>query len=181
MLVGAFAGSLLASMAKSATLSAVFGIVAMVIAIKMFLPLDNVKLMNAPPRGFFGWVLSALIAGVSAMMGIGGGTLSVPTMTLAGESIHRAVGTAAFFGLVISLPGTLGYLLAKPDVTMPPLTVGLVSLIGVAVIAPGTVLTAPLGAKIAHGLSRRALSVAFGLFLFIVAARMLYRTFVVTD
>jgi uncharacterized membrane protein YfcA len=75
----------------------------------------------------------------------------------------------------------LGYLLAKPDVAMPPLTVGLVSLIGVAVIAPGTVLTAPLGAKIAHGLSRRALSVAFGLFLFIVAARMLYRTFVVAD
>ena len=181
MLIGAFAGSLLASMAKSATLSAVFGVVAMVIAIKMFLPLDNVKLMNTPPKGFLGWVLSGTIAGVSAMMGIGGGTLSVPTMTLAGESIHRAVGTAAFFGLVISLPGTLGYLLAKPDVAMPPFTVGLVSLIGVAVIAPGTVLTAPLGAKIAHGLSRRALSVAFGLFLFIVAARMLYRTFVVTD
>jgi uncharacterized membrane protein YfcA len=180
MLIGAFAGSLLASVAKSATLSAVFGVVAMVIAIKMFLPLDNVRFMSAPPRGFFGWLMSALIGGVSAMMGIGGGTLSVPTMTLAGESIHRAVGTAAFFGLLISLPGTVGYLLARPEEPMPFGTVGLVSLIGVAVIAPGTVLTAPLGAKIAHRLSRRALSVAFGFFLFIVAARMLYRTFVVT-
>jgi uncharacterized membrane protein YfcA len=181
MLIGALAGSLLASHAKSATLSAVFGIVAMIVAIKMFLPLDNVQLMNAPPRGFFGWILSALIGSVSAMMGIGGGTLSVPTMTLAGESIHRAVGTAAFFGLLVSLPGTIGYLFAKPDEAMPFGTIGLVSLIGVVVIAPGTVLTAPLGAKIAHGLSRRALSVAFGAFLFIVAARMLYRTFWAAD
>jgi uncharacterized membrane protein YfcA len=55
--------------------------------------------------------------------------------------------------------------------------VGLVSLVGVALIAPGTILTAPLGAKIAHSLSRRTLSVAFGVFLFVVALRMLYRTF----
>jgi uncharacterized protein len=181
MLIGAFAGSVMAAQAKSSVLSAVFGLVAALIALKMFLPLDHVRVSEQPPRGVIGGALATLIGGVSAMMGIGGGTLSVPAMTLAGQSIHRAVGTAAFFGLLISLPGTVGYLLAQPRAALPFATVGLVSLVGVALIAPGTILTAPLGAKIAHSLSRRTLSLAFGIFLFIVALRMLYRTFFVAD
>jgi uncharacterized membrane protein YfcA len=181
MLVGALAGSLLAAHAKSAVLTMIFGIVAAAVAIKMALPLDHVRFTRSVPRGFGGGVLAALIGGVSVMMGIGGGTISVPTMTLSGEPIHRAVGTAALFGLVIGLPGTIGYLLARPGVDLPWATVGLVSLLGVAIIAPGTVLTAPLGAFIAHRLNRRMLSAAFGFFLFIVAARMLWRSFVVSD
>jgi uncharacterized membrane protein YfcA len=175
MLVGALAGSILAAHARSTVLTSVFGVVAAAVAIKMALPLDHLRLAQRVPRGVGGGVLAALIGSVSVMMGIGGGTISVPTMTLSGEPIHRAIGTAAFFGLVIGLPGTVGYLLARPGVDLPWATVGLVSLLGVAVIAPGTVLTAPLGAFIAHRLGRRQLSVAFGGFLFIVAARMLWR------
>src|SRR5690606_27646055 len=85
MLLGSLAGSLLASNAKGAVLSAVFATATALIGIKMFLPLDHVKLANEVPRGGLGAMLSALIGGVSAMMGIGGGTLSVPTMTLSGE------------------------------------------------------------------------------------------------
>ncbi|HEY8509954.1 MAG TPA: sulfite exporter TauE/SafE family protein [Steroidobacteraceae bacterium] len=176
MLLGSLAGSLFASNAKGAVLSGVFAAAAALIGLKMFLPLDHVKLSNEVPRGGLGALISALIGGVSAMMGIGGGTLSVPTMTLTGQSIHRAVGTAALFGLVISVPGTIGFLFAKPDADLPWATVGLVSVVGVLLIAPGTVLTAPLGARIAHGLSKRTLSAAFGVFMFLVAARMLYRT-----
>ena len=109
------------------------------------------------------------------MMGIGGGTLSVPAMTLTGGPIHQAVGTAAFFGLLIALPGTVGYLLATPATALPPLTIGLVSLIALAIVAPCTMLTAPFGARLAHSLPRRRLSQAFGVFLGLVAARMLYR------
>jgi uncharacterized protein len=87
------------------------------------------------------------------------------------------VGTGAFFGLLISVPGTLGYLWATPPVGLPWPTVGLVSLLGVVLIAPGSMLTAPLGARLAHALSKRALSQLFGAFLFVVATRMLYRTF----
>ena len=179
MLVGALVGSLLAVHAKSAVLTTIFGVVAAIVATKMALPLDHVRFTQSVPRGFGGGLIATLIGGVSVMMGIGGGTISVPTMTLAGEPIHRAVGTAAFFGLVIGLPGTVGYLLARPDVDLPWATVGLVSLLGVAIIAPGTVLSAPLGAFIAHRLTRRQLSGAFGFFLFVVAARMLWRSFVV--
>ena len=108
------------------------------------------------------------------MMGIGGGTFSVMVLTLFGKSIHTAVGTAALFGLSIAVPGTLGFIVSgwnHPD--LPPGSLGFVSLTGFAVIAPTTVLSAPLGAKIAHGLSRRQLNLVFGVFLFIASFRML--------
>jgi uncharacterized membrane protein YfcA len=113
------------------------------------------------------------------MMGIGGGTFSVMTMTLFGAPIHKAVGTAALFGLVISLPGTIGFVVAGlGDTRLPPGTLGYVSLIGFALIAPATVLTAPLGAKIAHAFSAKKLSMIFGAFLLIAAARLYYRALV---
>jgi uncharacterized membrane protein YfcA len=177
MLLGALAGSLVATQVQARELSAVFGVVALAVAVKMFLPLDHLRLAARVPVGAGGLATSGIIGVVSAMMGIGGGTISVPVMTLLGEPIHRAVGTGALFGLLISVPGTLGYLFATPPVALPWPTVGLVSLLGVVLIAPGSMLTAPLGARLAHALSKRALSQLFGAFLFVVATRMLYRTF----
>jgi uncharacterized membrane protein YfcA len=180
LLIGALAGSLVASHARGSTLSLVFGFVALAVAIKMTLPLDGLQLRSAAPRGCAGSIVAGTIGAVSAMMGIGGGTLAVPTLTLVGTPIHRAVGTASFFGLLIGVPGTMGYLLAAPAIDAPPLTIGLVSLIGAALIAPGSILTAPLGAKFAHALSRRTLALIFGLFLFVVSIRMLLRGFGLT-
>jgi len=114
----------------------------------------------------------------SSMMGIGGGTFSVMTLTLFNEPIHRAVGTAALFGLVISLPGTLGFVAAGwGDPRIPPGSLGYVSLIGFACIAPATVLAAPLGAKLAHGFSARRLNMLFGAFLILASLRLFYRAF----
>jgi uncharacterized membrane protein YfcA len=129
------------------------------------------------PRGPLGRTLPAVIGLVSSMMGIGGGTLSVPALTLLAQPVHRAVGTANLLGLVIAIPGTIGYLLARPVAPTPPGTIGLVSLAGFALITPATVLAAPWGARLAHRLDRRRLSAAFGVFLALVSARMLYRTF----
>ena len=156
-------------------LAGVFGSMALLIAAKMLLPLDEVRVANDAPRGAGGALLAGLIGAVSAIMGIGGGTLTVPTLNLCGYPIHRAVGTASLFGIFIAIPGTLGYLLARPPVELPWATVGFVSLVGLAVIAPGSMLTARLGARVAHSLSRRRLSQAFGVFLLVVGARMLYR------
>lgn len=177
MLAGGLLGSLLASRAGSDLLTGIFGVVAAAVALQMLLPLERWRLAPAVPRGLAGSALAMLIAALSAVMGIGGGSLSVPAMTLTGQPIHRAVGTAALFGLLISLPGTLGYLLASPPTALPWGTVGWVSLVGLALIAPATMLTAPLGARLAHRLSRRALTAAFGCFLLLVAVRMLGRTF----
>jgi uncharacterized membrane protein YfcA len=173
--LGAAAGAFAASLAPVAVLTAVFGVVALLVAAKMLLPLDEVRLAQTVPVGAGGVSLAALIGGLSAMMGIGGGTLTVPTLTLCGYPIHRAVGTASFFGILISIPATVLYLLADPAGAMPWGTVGLVSLVGLAIIAPGSMLTATWGARVAHALSKRRLAQAFGIFLAVVAARMLYR------
>lgn len=177
MILGGLVGSLLASYANGDLLSGVFGVVAGTIAVKMFLPLDHLRLAERVPKGFRGNLIATTIGGVSSMMGIGGGTLSVPAITLTGGPIHQAVGTAAFFGLLLSVPGTLGYLLAGPGVVLPGYTVGLVSLLVLALVAPMSMLTAPLGARLAHALDKRTLSKIFGGFLCLVAARMLWRTF----
>jgi uncharacterized membrane protein YfcA len=151
--------------------------VAQLIAAKMLLPLEHLRVAKDVPRGWGGNLLAICIGGVSAVMGIGGGTLTVPTLNLCGYPIHRAVGTAAFFGIFISIPGTAGYLLARPPVELPWATVGFVSLVGLAILAPGSMLTATLGARVAHALSRQRLSQAFGIFLLLVGSRMVYRAF----
>jgi uncharacterized membrane protein YfcA len=181
LVVGALAGAVIASHVRSAVLTIVFGSVALLVALKMMLAFGDRPIASRVPRGWSGSPIPLSIGALSALMGIGGGTVSVPVMTLYGQSIHRAVGTAALFGLFISLPGTLAYLAATPESTTPWGTVGYVSLPGLALIAPTTMLFAPLGATLAHSLSRRALAIAFGVFLGLVAARMLYRSFVGGD
>ncbi|WP_374396397.1 sulfite exporter TauE/SafE family protein [Sphingopyxis sp.] len=176
--LGAIAGVILASRASGDTLSAVFGIVALLVAIKMLLPLEGKHLADAIPGGVTGQAIPFAIGGISSMMGIGGGTLSVPAMTLFNVPIHRAVGTAALFGLLISVPATVAFVIAGWNVEgLPPGSLGYVNLIGFAIIAPVSYLTAPWGARIAHALSKRRLSLMFGLFLTIVAVRMLIRAF----
>ncbi len=178
IVLGSLAGSLVAARMDARILAAIFGCVALAAALKMLLPLDDLVLRRSVPGGIGGASIPAVIGAVSAMMGIGGGTLSVPTMTLCGEPVHKAVGTAALTGLWISVPATLGYLLAPAaDTAGMPLTIGYVSLLGFAIIAPVSWAVAPFGARLAHSLDRRRLSAAFGLFLTLVAARMLYRAF----
>ena len=176
--LGAIAGVVLASRVSGDVLSAVFGIVALLVAIKMLLPLEGRHIADAMPGGVSGQLIPFGIGGVSSMMGIGGGTLSVPVMTLFAIPIHRAVGTAALFGLMISVPATVAFVIAGWNVPgLPPGSLGYVNLIGLAIIGPATFVTAPLGARIAHALSKRQLSILFGLFLTVVAVRMLLRAF----
>ncbi|MDH3350014.1 MAG: sulfite exporter TauE/SafE family protein [Gammaproteobacteria bacterium] len=176
IIVGAIAGTIIAANVEGSALAAVFAAVAFGAAIKMMLPLDEKSLAADVPRGLIGPVIPAGIGAVSTLMGIGGGTLSVPAMTLSSKTIHMAVGTSALFGLVIALPSTLGYVVAGwGHAELPFGSLGYVNLLGFALIAPATVLFAPLGAKIAHALSRRVLSLLFGFFLFAIALRMTFR------
>jgi uncharacterized membrane protein YfcA len=177
IVIGALAGALVASRLDGRALAIVFGVVAFASGLKMLLPLDRVVLRQGVPGGAAGALIPAGIGVVSSMMGIGGGTLSVPTMTLFGEPVHKAVGTAALLGLWIAVPATIGYLLADPPATarLPPLTIGYVSLLGLALIAPVSWWIAPWGARLAHSLDRRRLAAAFGVFLLLVAVRMGFR------
>ncbi len=177
LVVGAAAGSWLASGALGPALPRSGGTLAAVMGIMLLVPVENRVLSRPCPTGAWIPCVPLAIGTVSCMMGIGGGTLAVPAQTLMSQPVHRAVGTANLFGLAIALPGTIGYLLARPAVPLPPGTVGLVSLPGLLLIAPASVIAAPWGARIAHSLDRRRLGAAFGGFLLLVALRMLGRNF----
>lgn len=178
VLLGALLGAWIVAHVHSRVLAIVFALFALLIALKMVLLPESRNVTDVVPRGPLVSVIPTAIGCFSSMMGIGGGTFSVMTLTLFNVPIHRAVGTAALLGLVISLPGTVGLIIAGwGDARVPGGSLGYVSLIGFALIAPATVLTAPVGAKIAHSFSARKLSMLFGCFLVIAAARMFYQAF----
>eukprot|EP00998_Keelungia_sp_KM082_P009817 NODE_6003_length_664_cov_0.940410_g5980_i0.p1 GENE.NODE_6003_length_664_cov_0.940410_g5980_i0~~NODE_6003_length_664_cov_0.940410_g5980_i0.p1 ORF type:complete len:146 (+),score=10.72 NODE_6003_length_664_cov_0.940410_g5980_i0:2-439(+) len=127
-----------------------------------------------PPKSVWA-VLGVLAGSLSAMMGIGGGTICVPVLNFLGYDIRRAVGTAAAIGLIIALPGTIGYAMSGIGVDgRPPFSIGYVNVLAAALLIPMTVLCAPIGARIAHTIPRRALRMCFGLFLAITSLRMFY-------
>ncbi len=178
VLIGSLAGAWIASQFDSRVLAAVFATLALLVALKMVLFPESRNLTDDVPRNPFVYTIPVSIGGLSAMMGIGGGTFSVMTLTLFNQPIHRAVGTAALFGLVIALPGTIGFVWTGwGHSSLPAGSLGFVNLIGLACIAPMTVLCAPLGAKLAHSFAARKLSMLFGAFLVVAAVRMFYRAY----
>jgi uncharacterized membrane protein YfcA len=175
--IGALAGAWLASQVHSRVLSAIFAGVAFLVALKLILPLDEKTLTRQVPRAPAIIPAPVLIGFISTMMGIGGGSLSVPTLAFFGEPIHRAVGTSALFGMLIAIPGTIGFMLTGyGNPLLPEYSIGYVNLIGLAVIAPTTILAAPAGAHLAHLMNKRHLTLFFGIFLLLVSVRMLMQT-----
>jgi len=180
ILTGALAGTFIAAQVHSRVLAAIFALFAFLIGLKMIFRHENRPLASSVPASAWVQIIPAAIGFLSSMMGIGGGTFSVMVLTLFGKRIHEAVGTSALFGLFIALPGTIGYIIPGfENPLLPPLSLGFVSLVGFALIAPATVLMAPVGAKIAHGLSRQQLNLVFGLFLLIASIRMASRAIAV--
>lgn len=175
--IGALAGTWVASQVHSQVLSAIFAGVAFLVALKLMLPLGEKAVSRKVPGGPAIVPVPTLIGFISTLMGIGGGSLSVPILTFFGEPIHRAVGTSALFGLLIAVPGTLGFMISgHGNPHLPFGSVGFVNLVGFALIAPATVLAAPLGVRLAHAMDKRHLTALFGAFLLIVSVRMLVRS-----
>jgi uncharacterized protein len=176
VLIGALAGTWVAAQVHSRVLAAVFALFAFLISLKMIFHQQDKALVSEVPQRFWVYFIPAGIGFFSSMMGIGGGTFSVMILTLFGKPIHKAVGTAALLGLFIAVPGTIGFIVAGwGNPMLPPLSLGFVSLVGFVLIAPATVLMAPIGARIAHGMSQRRLNLVFGIFLLVAATRMMSR------
>ena len=175
MFVGVLIGTALAGLASGKVLALIFAVVALPAAIYLAFVDANRRLADHLPNGAPGLVLPAAIGGVSTMMGIGGGTIGVPVMALCGVPIHRAVGTASAFGAIISLPGSIGLIIAGWHAQgLPPYSLGYVNLLGFILIAPASFLVAPFGAQIAHLTDVRRLRGVFAIFIAITTARMLW-------
>lgn len=173
IVLGVVIGVVAGSKASAETLTAVFGVVALIVAIHMAFFKGRQIAPSLPGQP---WItgIGMFIGGVSTMMGIGGGSLSVPIFTLCGIPIRRAVGTAAAIGLVIAVPAVIGFAIGGWNVPNLPIgSVGYVNLIGFALIAPLSMAFAPLGAKLAHTIPQEWLGRCFALFLAATAIRML--------
>ena len=150
-------------------------LIASTISAKLLFGRDSWRL-GAQLPGRAGMTAYGFLIGLAAsLMGISGGSLSNMILTLYGTPIHRAVATSAGLGVPITIAGALGYMLAglPHQAEMPPLSIGFVSFIGVAVMAPISSFSAPYGARLAHVLPARGLEIGFGIFLLLVSARFL--------
>ncbi len=173
--LGVVLASLTAAYLSSGGLRAVFAVIALAVGLRLLFNREGwhlgTDIPGNPVRGVFGFALGYL----STLMGIGGGVLNNTFMTLYGRTIHQAVATSSGLGVLISIPGMIGYIWAGWNAAnLPVASTGYVNWIAVAMIIPVTLFTAPIGASIAHALSKRALEIAFGLFLLFVSARFIY-------
>jgi uncharacterized membrane protein YfcA len=172
--VGAAIGVTIAAQLRSDTLVGVFGVLAIIVGLYMGLGRSDWRLGNQMPTGILRAVLSPAVGFLSVLMGIGGGSFGVPLMSLYNTPIHRAVATAAGFGLIIAVPGVIGFLLVPIDADVrPAATIGAVNLFAFALIIAMTLITAPIGVRLAHSLDAKPLKRIFGGFLTLVALNML--------
>ena len=169
-------GSVIAAFAPSWVFKLSFVVVTALVSLRMLFGNESWRLGDTLPGRPLMWVYGFVIGLYSAVMGVGGGSVSTLVLMLYGISIHAAVGISAGLGVIISVMGTIGYMIAgwPQQALMPPLSVGYVSLIGFVLMAPITTAIAPYGARLAHRLPKRKLEIAFGLFLVAVAVRFTF-------
>jgi len=180
VVLGVATGSAIARSAPPGLFKGVFVLVAGLSAIRLLFGRESWRLgkemPSAPIMIAYGWLIGVL----SSLMGVAGGLLSNLFMTFYGRPIHQAIATSSGLGVLISLAGAVGYVYAGwpraaeyPQVAalQVPLALGYVSLIGFAAFIPTSTWTAPIGARLAHRLSKRRLETAFGIFLVLVCIR----------
>jgi uncharacterized protein len=169
---GALAGFFLAAMLKSTALQAIFGLLALIAGLYMAFGRAEWRLGAMLPTGPLRTVEAGALGFFSALMGIGGGTFGVPMMSLYAVPIHRAVATAAGFGIIIAVPSAIAFLLL-PVANAPPYTIGAVNAPAFFIIIAMTLITTPYGVALAHRMDARPLKRAFAIFITLVALNML--------
>jgi uncharacterized protein len=171
--LGVAAGSLIAAFASAWLFKIVFVAIAGGNGLLLLIGRRDWRVTDHLPAPWPMRGIGFVIGIFSALMGISGGMLSNIALLMFGRTMQQAVATSSGLGIIISIPGTIGYMLAGWSKTalLPPLSIGFVSLIGLALLAPLSMLLAPFGARLAHAISKRRLEIAFGLYLLLVSAR----------
>ncbi|WP_293368512.1 sulfite exporter TauE/SafE family protein [Nevskia sp.] len=173
IVIGSFIGATAAHHVGSTALRICVGVGALLISIQMFVDAAP-KATRTPPGTLALSGVGALIGSLSALIGIGGGSLTVPYLTACNIDMRRAVGTSAACGIPIAWAGAAGFAINGHGVPgLAPWSLGYIDLAAFAGIAAMSVLTAPLGARLAHGVSPKLLKRAFAIFLALVSLRML--------
>ena len=179
LILGVGGGIILAQYMDGRSLKWIFSIGVFLMGLHFILPvLKDVKVSDEMPSGLTRIGLASFLGGFSALLGIGGGTIAVLTMTMCGRPIHQAVATAAGFGVIIAVPGAIGFAaLGMGQQALPLGSLGYVNVVAVIAITAMSFITAPFGAKAAHALNAAALKRVFGIYLVATSAIVLWNSF----
>jgi uncharacterized protein len=173
--LGVALASFVAAMISSEGLRLIFACIAILVGVRLLLNRESWRIASDIPGQPWRSVVGVVIGFFSTLMGIGGGIFNNTFMTVYGRPMHQAVATSSGVGVLIAIPGTIGYVLAgwgHPD--LPVASTGYVNWIAVALIIPIALIVTPYGVRIAHALSKRQLEIGFGLFMLFVAGRFFY-------
>lgn len=171
IIAGVIGGTVLARYAPAVVFKATFVLIALLTAVRLIFRDQLPTLGQDVPRSLR--LPYGLSIGLSAsLIGIGGGILSNMIMTFHGRAIHESVATSAGVGVMVSIPGALGYMAAGWDrIGLPPFSAGFVSIAAVLALMPASFFTARLGASVAHHVSKRRLELCFASYLIVVGAQ----------
>lgn len=173
--VGVVLGSLTAAYISSGGLRAIFAVITLLVAFRLLFNRDSWRIGADLPGNPAIGVVGGVIGYLSTLMGIGGGVLNNTFMTLFGRPMHQAVATSSGVGVLIAIPGTIGYIWAGwGNPLLPIASTGYVNWIAVALIIPIAILVTPYGVRIAHAASKRQLEIGFGLFCTFVSLRFFW-------
>ena len=174
--IGVTTGAAAAAFLPASAFKIAFVVIAVFIASKLLFAREHWRLGADLPQGALMSFYGFLVGLASSLMGVSGGSTSNLVLTLYGKPIHNAVATSAGVGVPITIAGAIGYMLAglPHAALLPPLSIGFVSIPGLVLMAPVSSLTAPLGARLAHALSKRKLEISFGVFLLLISLRFIY-------
>jgi uncharacterized membrane protein YfcA len=174
VLSGTLVGGLMARWFTGDMLRIVFGVMALFIALNIVTPFQQRLMGHLRGSPVTHRIAASIVGYISALMGVGGGSLSVPTMVAFGETMHKAVGTGAAIGVFIAVGGTIGFIVSGwGEPGLPPASLGYVNLVAFALVGGFAALTAPVGAALAHRLQQKMLKYVFAVFLVFVGLNMI--------
>ena len=181
IIVGSLLGSFLASNIKGEILVLIFVLLAFLISINMFFQKKIKIIKDDIPNSFIlNFFISGNIGFLSALIGIGGGSFSVPILSIFSKKMHQAVGTSAVLGFFIALPGTISYVFLGINIeNLPPYSLGYVNLLIVFLVTSTSVFTANIGAKISSKIDKDNLKRIFAIFLLCTCVSLVIEHFII--
>ncbi|QDF27559.1 sulfite exporter TauE/SafE family protein [Halarcobacter anaerophilus] len=175
VILGVFIGAFSSKFIDGNSLKFMFGILLLVVSLNMIISsFKSLVIAKSLPGKVGQSIFATLLGWFSSLLGIGGGTLMVPLLSLFSFPIHKAVSTASLFGLIISIPATAGYIIVGWNVeNLPFASTGYINWIAFIILVPMTMFFAPYGVKLAYKLNVKQLKLAFAIFLACVGLKMI--------
>lgn len=178
VIFGVILGTFFAATLQTKSLVLFFSIVILILGFYLLLLKEKEKHVTNNIKLYIKVILGFLSGFISAPMGIGGAIMNVPILKFFGYSINRAIGSAAAIGFLIAIFGTIGFLITGSYLkTHIPLSIGYINIPAVIIFVPITTFMARIGAKTVHRINKNRISKYFGIFLLLVATKLLYEYF----